>query len=1064
MKPTSFSILLIFALATLIGIVLAPQLAVKIKPSHVQPTLNISCFWRNANAETVEKQITSVLEGSLNTLHGIKSIKSITQDGGCKVTLAFTDETDIFLTRHEAASILRNIYPSLPGRASYPSLSVQGESAEKRPFITYSLLTSLPKGEVQELGREELLPRITELAGVSNASIYGAERKRWHVHFDRKLMEALHITPLDLQRAIRSTSIWHNLGTVPHQNGQKYTILTTQEPQSWLTLPVAAVEGKTIYFKDIASIKLEDIPPRSYYRINGLHTINLAITPGEGANQVSLAKKIKEIVADTEKQWAGKATFILKKDNSEFIEEETNKIITRSALTLLILFVFTWLVSWNGRYLVIICLSIFANISIAFLVYYASGVELHLYSFAGITVSLGIIIDNSIVMVDHLRHKNNRRVFMALLASTLTTISSLSVIFLLSERLVLNMLDFAIVIIVNLSVSLLIALFLIPALMEKIPLRKKPSRRKYRRKKLVYWFTIGYERVLRFMNRFKWAFFVLLILGFGLPVYMLPAQLGNEQVGYLRKPKPTGELSVWQEAYNNTIGSDFYNEHLRMPINCALGGTLRLFTEKVNHSHYFESKERTNLVVTAQMPVGATLEQMNEAYSAIEQYLVQFPEIDRFETFIYGLESARMVINFKEKYEFSAFPFLLKDLLIQKANEVGSADWQVVGQGDGFNNSIRERTGANKIELYGYNYEQLYRYAELLKETILANKRVQEVNLMGRNSWYRDNNYIYVLKEDDERIGLKQDNFLNIYDELKNFATTGQWLGNFSMGRERYDMVMTSVDAPDFNTWNLQYNQLATNKASHKMHFVSTIEKRRVPEVISRIDQQYFLILEYDFIGPNQLSEIHLEETMENFTPKLPVGYRAERQSRRLKREGKNEQIYMVLLVITIIYFVCAILFESLLQPLAVIGTIPIAFIGVFLSFYWFELNFDQGGFAAFILLSGLTVNSALFIINDMNNYRTGYMSLSGKLKMKTYLKAFNGKIIPILLAILSTVVGLSPYLYLGQQETFWFPLAVGTSGGLIFSLIAIYFYLPLFFTTGDRKNFRPLPLFGRVS
>ena len=161
----------------------------------------------------------------------------------------------------------------------------------------------------------------------------------------------------------------------------------------------------------------------------------------------------------------------------------------------------------------------------------------------------------------------------------------------------------------------------------------------------------------------------------------------------------------------------------------------------------------------------------------------------------------------------------------------------------------------------------------------------------------------------------------------------------------------------------------------------------------------------------------------------------------------------MILVVILIIYFVCAILLESLWQPLAIIFMIPISFMGVFLSFYLFELNFDQGGFAAFILLSGLTVNAALFIINDFNNLKIRKGIGRSDAMARHYIKAFNTKIIPILLSISSTIIGLSPYLFSGQKENFWFSLAVGSSGGLAFSLIAIYVYLPIFFVKKTIKQ-----------
>jgi len=117
-------------------------------------------------------------------------------------------------------------------------------------------------------------------------------------------------------------------------------------------------------------------------------------------------------------------------------------------------------------------------------------------------------------------------------------------------------------------------------------------------------------------------------------------------------------------------------------------------------------------------------------------------------------------------------------------------------------------------------------------------------------------------------------------------------------------------------------------------------------------------------------------------------------------------------------------------------------FIGVFLTFYLFGFNFDQGGYASFVLLSGVSVNSALYIINDFNNLRAQY---ANKDSVWLYFKAFNYKIVPVILTITSTIVGLLPFVWDGQNEVFWFSFAVGSIGGLMFSLIGIYLYLPLF-------------------
>jgi multidrug efflux pump subunit AcrB len=129
---------------------------------------------------------------------------------------------------------------------------------------------------------------------------------------------------------------------------------------------------------------------------------------------------------------------------------------------------------------------------------------------------------------------------------------------------------------------------------------------------------------------------------------------------------------------------------------------------------------------------------------------------------------------------------------------------------------------------------------------------------------------------------------------------------------------------------------------------------------------------------------------------------------------------------------------------------IPISFIGVFLTFYIFDFNFDQGGYASFILLCGISVNAALYIINDYNNLKKEYPLRSSQ---KIYFKAFNYKITPVLLTILSTMVGLIPFVWGGQNEAFWFSFAAGSIGGLLFSLIGIFIYLPLFILEKKSKT-----------
>ena len=183
----------------------------------------------------------------------------------------------------------------------------------------------------------------------------------------------------------------------------------------------------------------------------------------------------------------------------------------------------------------------------------------------------------------------------------------------------------------------------------------------------------------------------------------------------------------------------------------------------------------------------------------------------------------------------------------------------------------------------------------------------------------------------------------------------------------------------------------------------------------------------------------------------LPMGYKAEDEGGTWWWGSEdNKQYALLLIVIAVIFFTTSILFNSLKQPLAIIFVIPVSYIGVFLTFYLFGLNFDQGGFASFVLLCGITVNASIYILNEYNAVRRRYPLLR---PVKAYVKAWNTKIVPIFLTVVSTILGFIPFMVGTGKEAFWFPLAAGTIGGLVMSIVGIFIFLPIF--TLKKKNVR---------
>ena len=228
-----------------------------------------------------------------------------------------------------------------------------------------------------------------------------------------------------------------------------------------------------------------------------------------------------------------------------------------------------------------------------------------------------------------------------------------------------------------------------------------------------------------------------------------------------------------------------------------------------------------------------------------------------------------------------------------------------------------------------------------------------------------------------------------------------------------------------------------TDSSSFRLATVASIRKEATINAIHKENRQYIRVVGFDYYGSGKFGSMYLNEVLEEMELELPLGYEAKR-SLWSWNWGKTKRNYLLLFVLVIvIYFICAILFENLKQPFYIIGAIPISFIGLFLTFAVFDFYFDQGGYAAFVLLSGLVVNAAIFIVNDLNNLKKGDYN-------KNVILAVTGKARPVMLTIVSTCFGLIPFLIEGQNEVFWFSLAAGTIGGLVISVFAVFVCLPV--------------------
>ena len=245
-------------------------------------------------------------------------------------------------------------------------------------------------------------------------------------------------------------------------------------------------------------------------------------------------------------------------------------------------------------------------------------------------------------------------------------------------------------------------------------------------------------------------------------------------------------------------------------------------------------------------------------------------------------------------------------------------------------------------------------------------------------------------------------------------------VGSIVYDNQNERLSLSSVQSKDYDIWGLMEIPFEVNGRLYKLSDFAAVRKEQVAKKIVKENQQYVLCLQFEYIGAHRQGEKILEKDVNTMKASLPMGYTIENKSNNWYWGGDDSGQYKLLfIVIAIIFFISAILFNSLRQPLAIIGVIPISF----LTFYLFGLTFDQGGFAAFVLLCGITVNASIYILNEYNAIRRRYPR---QRKIAAYVKAWNVKIIPIFLTVTSTVLGFLPFM-IGEKESFWFSLAAGT-------------------------------------
>lgn len=1025
MKPSSFTVIMTFCILMILGVAAMPLLDVGVEPiPHQGKTITIKYLWPNTSAKVVEQNLTSPVEGMISALKGVEAVSSTSYMGRSEIKVRLKEDAKVSSVRFEISSLLRQSYGRLPQGISYPEVSggevvyMNSSRNNQQLLLTYLVNADMYTNQIYEYVEQNIKRPLEALEGVSKVEVTGATEQYVDVIYDPMLLDSYGVTTSDMVEGIKKYLGQDEiLGTIRHEksNGVNEKIMlhlsTETVGENLGNMPLKRVNEKIVYLNDLAKVDIKEKEPKSYYRVNGLNTIYVNVYIPVDGKVVAMSSKVRNLVEHIKETWHQKVYFALSYDKAAKQREEMASLIWRTLLSLLILLGLVWIVKRDLKYLLTISVTLLANLLLAVIMFNAFHLKLHVYSLAGVTISLGLIIDSTIVMVDHYGYYHNRKAFWSIFAAMFTTIGSMVIVFFLPSELQKDLYDFAWIIIVNLGVSLLVAYFFVPAIMEKWNYSTRKKMVSHGRLK-VRWNRF-YLRYLFFISRHKWVYVCLLVLAFGFPFDALP----NDKL----------------EENGLTLLSDYKGVLAKY-----LGGTSQLFADYLDENKYKgKDKEEKVLYVNGQMPIGGTASQMNQKVILVEEFLKKYPEIAEFTTRIDG-RGSKIEIHFEEEAEKSSFPYVLENELIGKLVTIGGAEWSTYGISErGFSNALNLQHRSERLVLTGYNYTQLYRLAEELCRNLQQNKRVQDVMIeTPGHEDQEDESYMEYNKENMEQYQVSSQ---AVYQKLQSYLMPS-YVGTFKDRSKASEIYLTPVSAGTFDLWRLGNEQLAVDSSQVFVHDMMAVKWRKAKNVIPKEEQEYVLNVAFNVLGSYMYTHDYLEVIQEQFSKNLPVGFKCKSMTYR-NPVLDSTNYWLLFLVVVIVFFICAIHFESLRYAVVIISVVPVSMIGTFLTFCVTQVDFGSGGFASLVMLVGVVVNSGIYILSQ---YRHTTDS-SRKRDVRNYICAYNHKIVPIFLTVLSTMMGMLPFFFDGEQESFWFSFATGVVGGLLLSLPALVFVMPIF-------------------
>lgn len=998
------TMVMIIVMVLVLGVVSLNRLGTDLLPNISFPTVMVITTYKGAGPQEIENLVTKPLEQVLSTVSNVKSIRSTSVEGASNITVEFNWGTDMDFAVLEVREKIDLIKDLLPSEVSSPQ--IYKYDASQIPLMEISVAGKGDLEELKYITEDRIKNRLLQLEGVGMVQVFGGTDKEIHVVVDPEKLMKYGTSMNSIVQALQLENLNLPGGSISYGKRDYLVRINSEfaDISDIKNLPIMTATGSVIPLSSLAQVEYAS-ETDVLSKLNGKPSVVLVLYKQSGYNTVQVADKVVKELEELKNELPSGTEYSVVFNQADFINKAIGNVASNAVSGGILAIAILYLFLHDLRSTIVIGLSIPISIIATFVLMYFGNLTINLLSLGGLALGVGMLVDNSIVVLDNIfRHREEGEgnveaailgtdeVTRAIIASTLTTVVVFLPVVYVQGIAAQLFKELALTVTFSLLASLMVSLTLTPLLCSRLKVGGDTSTKVNFLAAFGEKFDRAFSRLLdRYRNALKWA-------------------LAHRKV---------------------VIGVT------------ALVFVLSLVLSPVIGTEFLPKFDMGMVMMTVEMPEGTRKEVLEGTVDEVLSKIKDIPEIENILT-IAGFSQtgeaadneASIIIDLKPLAERERDSDEITEEIRTKTAKIPGAKISVLSlAGMMF---LGEASEAVSIKIKGDDMDELKEISKQVEEIVKSVPGTREVKSSIAEQKPEIN--IRIKRDVASLYGL---NSAYVANYVKS-AVQGVVATKLKTGGEEVDVKVVAREDLVDDVEKLKSLAIPTPSGIMlPLSSIATVVKEEGPVSIDREDQSRTIKVTASVVGRFS-GDVNSEIQQKLRDLDLPEGY-------SIEMGGEQEQIMesfggltlAFVLAILLVYMVMASQFESLLQPFIIMFTLPLAIIGVVFSLLLTGRSLNIASFIGMITLAGVVVNNGIVLIDFVNQLRERGLS-----REEAIMRAGPLRVRPILMTTLTTVLGLLPLsLGLGEGGELSASLATVLMGGLTVSTVLTLIVVPVLYT-----------------